>query len=199
MAAGVSMSPPGAVGGTTRNGLPANLYADASQLVLDLLSRYDRTKTQRKRFLASNNVAFPAAPLRSIGGFDERFRTAEDRELCRRWTAAGFACRRVPGAIIDHDAQLDLARFVRKFMSYGEGAGQFHASGQNPSLRESAGFHVALPWILLPELRKRGVVRSAAIVALLVAWEAANVVGFLNQRLGVWHVAGSREARVSGR
>ena len=180
----VTLSPPRAVGGTTHNGLPGNAYADATQLVLNLLSRHDRAKGRGERFVPSNNLACPAEPLRRLGGFDERFRTAEDRELRRRWAAAGFALARVPGAVVEHDSRLGLVSFIRKFVAYGQGACQFHASGRNPSLRESTAFHFKLPTLLLPELRRRGLVRSTAIVVLLIVWEGANLAGFLSQWLG---------------
>jgi glycosyltransferase involved in cell wall biosynthesis len=181
LAAGVVTSPPRAVGGTTRNGLPGCAYADAMQLVLDLLSRYDRAAAGRERFLASNNLAFPAAPLRALGGFDESYRTAEDRELCRRWTAAGYELGRIPAAVVAHDVRLDLAGFVRRFVDYGRGAARFHGAGANPSLAESIGFHLHLPALLVPELRRRSPLRAAQIAALLALWEVANLAGFLAQ------------------
>jgi GT2 family glycosyltransferase len=178
LADGVALSPPRAVGGATRNGLPQNAYADTAQLVLELLSRYDRQASRRERFLPSNNFALPAEALRRLGGFDESFRTAEDRELCRRWAAAGYELARVPAAVVEHDAELDLARFLRQFAAYGRGAARFHRGGADPSLRESAAFHVRLPRLLLPELARRGVRRGAAVAALLVVWELANLAGF---------------------
>jgi glycosyltransferase involved in cell wall biosynthesis len=179
LASGVATSPPRAVGGTTHNGLPANACADAAQLVLNLLSRHDRELVRRERFLPSNNFAFPTEALRRIGGFDERFRTAEDRELCRRWAAAGHALGRVPAAVVDHDPQLGLVGFARKFFAYGRGAARFHGAGANPGLGESARFHFRLPALLLPELRRRGPARGVAIVALLMLWEAANLAGYI--------------------
>jgi glycosyltransferase involved in cell wall biosynthesis len=182
LASGVGTSPPLAAGGTTRNGLPANACADAAQLVLDLLSRHDRNVVHRERLLPSNNVAFPREALRRIGGFDERFRTAEDRELCRRWAAAGNGLSRAPSAVVEHDQALDLVSFVRKFFAYGRGAAMFHGSGASAGLRESTRFHLRLPALLLPELRLRGAARGAAIVALLVLWEAANLAGYVAER-----------------
>jgi len=181
LAAGVELSPPRAVGGTTRNGLPGNAYADAAQLVLDLLSRHDRAVTRSERLLPANNVAFPTEPLRWLGGFNERFTTAEDRELCRRWASAGFALGRVPVATVEHDARLDLESFVRKFIAYGRGAARFHAAGGRSSLYDSAAFHFRLPSLLVPELHRRGLQRGAAIAALLILWEVANLAGFLTE------------------
>jgi len=182
IAGGVVPDPPRGVGGSTFNGLPDSPCDDAAQLVLELLSRYDRARTGIDRFLPSNNCAFPRAALLRLGGFDERFRTAEDRELCRRWRLAGYELGRVPHAEVEHDANLSLGRFVRKFMAYGRGAAQFHGSGADPGLRESLGFHLRLPRLLLPELRQRGVARGAAVAGLLVLWELVNVVGFVAQR-----------------
>ena len=182
LAAGVRTSPPHAVGGATVNGLPGNVYAETTQLVLNLLSHHDRERSGRERLLPSNNFAFPLGPLRDLGGFDESFRTAEDRDLCRRWAAAGYTLGRVPTAVVEHDSELDLAAFVRKFVDYGRGAARFHASGKDPSLRESARFHFRLPALLMPELRRRGRVRSLAIVALLALWEAANLAGYVLER-----------------
>ena len=68
---------------------------------------------------------------------------------------------------------------MRKFVAYGRGASRFHGSGANPGLRESVAFHVRLPPLRLPELRRRGVARGAAIIMLVVVWEAANLAGFL--------------------
>jgi len=182
LASGVAAAPLRAVGGTTVNGLPANVYADAAQLVLNLLSRYDRDLVRRERLLPSNNIAFPTEPLRRLGGFDERFRTAEDRELCRRWANAGYALGRVPSAVVEHDPRLDLVRFVCTFFAYGRGAAKFHGSGADPGLHESARFHFRLPALLVPEVRQRGPARGAAIIGLLILWEAANLAGYVFER-----------------
>jgi GT2 family glycosyltransferase len=183
LAAGVAIDPPFGVGGSTINGLPANAYADAAQLVLNLLSRYDRDLVHCERLLPSNNLAFPREALRQIGGFNEEFRTAEDRELCRRWAAAGFGLGRVPVAVVEHAPELDFTGFVRKFFAYGRGASKFHQSGGNPGLRESMYFHLRLPALLVPELRRRGLVRGAAITALLILWEIANLAGFIADKI----------------
>jgi len=198
LASGVFTDPPHAVGGSTLNGLPGNAYADAAQLVLNLLSRHDRDLVHRERLLPSNNLAFPREALRQLGGFNEAFRTAEDRELCRRWAAAGFALGRAPTAIVEHDSKLDFTGFVRKFFAYGRGASKFHQSGANPGLRESARFHLRLPVLLLPELRQRGLVRGAAIIALLILWETANLAGFIADKIRPAAAPGNAAANNSG-
>ncbi len=184
LAAGVELSPPRAVGGATHNGLPTNAYAATAQLVLSLLADHDLALTGIERLLPSNNFAFPARALIGLGGFNEGFRTAEDRELCRRWMQAGFTLRRVSDAIVEHDDPLNLRRFIGKFFAYGRGAAKFHGSGTGPSLRESLRFHLRLPMLVIPELRRRNPARRGAIVALLILWEFANLAGYLAERIG---------------
>jgi len=184
LAEGVALSPPRAAGGTTFNGREANAYADAAQVVLDLVARHDLATYGEERFFPCNNCAFPVAPLRELGGFDESFRTAEDRELCRRWRQAGYLLRLVPAAIVDHDADPDLREFVRRFFAYGRGAARFHATGSGGSLRETAAFHCRLPALLGPELTRRGPWRGTTLVALLAVWETANLAGFLAETVG---------------
>lgn len=198
LASGVTLSPPRAVGGSTYNGLPANAYADTVQLVLFLLAAHDRALTGLERLLPSNNFAFPAGALLRLGGFDERFRTAEDRELCRRWTQAGFALGRVSDAVVERDERLDLKSFAAKFFAYGRGAAKFHDSGANPSLRESMMFHFRLPALVIPELGRRSMARGVAIVALLTLWEIANLAGYVTERVRL-AVQGSAAANARAR
>jgi len=176
----VSPSLPRAAGGTTFNGLTANPYAEAAQLILDLVARYEHETHGGARFFPSNNLAFPTERLRCLGGFDESFRTAEDRELCRRWRQAGFALVQVPEAIVDHDVCLNLFGFARKFFAYGRGAARLHSSGNDSSFAESAAFHLRLPVLAGPQLARYGLRRGAGLLALLTLWEVANLAGFLS-------------------
>jgi GT2 family glycosyltransferase len=179
LAAAVSSSPPRATGGTTLNAFDENPYADAAQAILDLIARHDRQAHGGERFFPSNNLAFPADILRRLGGFDESFRTAEDRDLCRRWRQAGFALQRIPEAVVEHAPSLDLLSFVRKFFAYGQGAARFHSFGAGRSLRDAVAFHLRLPALAGPVVRRRGLKRGAELTGLLVLWEVANLGGFL--------------------
>ena len=131
----VSTSPPVAAGGRTVNGRPANPYADTAQVVLDLIARHEYLCFGEPRFFPTNNCAYPTDALRALGGFDESFRTAEDRDLLRRWRAAGHSTTFVAEALVDHDANPGLAGFARKFYNYGRGAAHFHATSSGRQLR----------------------------------------------------------------
>jgi glycosyltransferase involved in cell wall biosynthesis len=77
-------NPGAAVGGAIVNGVPENLGAVATQVVVDALHAHFNRDPRSPRFCASSNVAFPAAALKALGGFDEDVRYAEDRELWLR-------------------------------------------------------------------------------------------------------------------
>ena len=149
--------------------------------MLDLVARHEYNCCGEVRFFPANNCAFPADALRRLGGFDESFRTAEDRDLLRRWRAAGYGMSFAEDAVVDHEANPDLAGFVRKFYGYGRGAARFHATSSNGSYGDSASFHRRLPLLVAPELKQRGPRRGAALIGLLALWEAANLAGFLSE------------------
>jgi GT2 family glycosyltransferase len=117
--------------------------------------------------------------LRKVGGFDESFRTAEDRELCRRWLRAGFALHRIPEAIVEHRSDLNLRSFIRQFFTYGQGAARFHASAEIGSFRETARFHLRLPMLARRDVVARGFKRGSALSTLLIIWELSNLAGFV--------------------
>src|SRR5439155_26886197 len=98
-----ALDPPGpvAAGGRTLNALPDDRWAAVSQQLIDLLYAY-YNPGHGVEFLATNNLAVGAEAFREIGGFDERYRTAEDREFCRRWRGLGFKLLNVPDAIVHH-------------------------------------------------------------------------------------------------
>jgi hypothetical protein len=89
--------------------------------------------------------------------------------------------------------------FARKFYAYGRGAAQFHKTGADTGLHESSKFHLRLPSLLVPELRRRGLARGMAVVALLVVWEIANLVGFVFERTRAAKVPAPARARAEMR
>ena len=83
------------VGGPVANGLEGNSYSIASQLVSEHVREFFSETNSPLLFFTTNNIAFPAAALRQIGGFFERYRlvASEDREICYRWTSLGRQSR----------------------------------------------------------------------------------------------------------
>ena len=183
IAARVALDPPLAVGGKTINGLPDNVYATAAQLVLDLMERDWRQRNYDPLFYPSNNMAFPTEALRHVGGFNSAFRTAEDREVCRRWAQAGYRLVKAPDAVLAHAPQLNLARYWRQFVAYGEGAAKFHGLSGKEWRKESLAFHLRVPALAAAEFAQQKLKRRMALSALLLVWEVANLMGFLK---GKW-------------
>lgn len=125
LARALESQPGAAVGGVTHNGAPDDSAAAASQAVVDAVQAQFNRDPASPRFFASYNVAFPAEPFRELGGFGERFRYAEDRELCERWLRAGHRFVHAPDAIVLHMRRLTLRDFWGQHYGYGRGAWAF--------------------------------------------------------------------------
>ena len=172
---------PGAlVGGRTYNLLPGNPPAETSQLIGDIVADYYNADPRRPRFFSANNMAVAAEPLRGHGGFDPAFVTAEDRDLCDRWRAAGRPLVFAPDAVVGHAHRMSLAAFIRQHAGYGRGAYRYMRVHQQrlpgPSTVEP-GFYSGL----LPRALRliRGRRHPVALAALLLVWQGANAAGFL--------------------
>lgn len=192
---------PGAVlGGETRNGLRENVYAEASQCLLAFLQDYYFAR-ERKRsqtaFLASNNLALERRTFDAVGGFDERMRTAEDRDFSARLVAAGVPLQRVPGARVAHFRAMDLPGFWRQHRAYGRGAYDYHRNrareGTDELRPEPPGFYAEM-------LRYPGqyAPHAAVRVTLLVALsQVAGAYGYLRERMRARLATDSAPARNS--
>jgi O-antigen biosynthesis protein len=67
------------------------------------------------------NMAFPKDVLRSIDGFDERFRVAgDDVDLCWRLQKAGHRLGFSPGAVVMHRRRDSVRRYLRQQYGYGK-------------------------------------------------------------------------------
>jgi glycosyltransferase involved in cell wall biosynthesis len=176
-------NPGAAVGGETRNGAPQSRAAVATQLVVDAVHAHFNRDPAAPRFFASYNVAFPAQPFRALGGFDERFRYAEDREMCERWLGAGHRFAHAPGALVHHMRTLTLREFWGQHYGYGRGAlafGHARRDRRQPPRRDMIG--------VLRELARRtaqfndapGRLACAGYVALS---QAATAAGFARETM----------------
>jgi glycosyltransferase involved in cell wall biosynthesis len=168
-------TPTHAVGGRTVNALTANPYSRTSQAIMEVV--YAHYNAGSPRFFATNNVAFPAAGFRVIGGFDASFRTAEDRDLCDRWLHHGFRMSYAPDAVVYHAHRLTLGGLLWQHFGYGRGAYRFHqarARRGSGRFRIELGFYgrlVGHPLTLPPD---RG---SLVLAGLLAVALAANTAG----------------------
>lgn len=179
-----SQSTPCAIGGRTVNGVPGNIYSEASQLLLDYIySRFNATPG-RARLLISNNFAIPAELFRSAGGFDTRFprAAAEDRDLCDRLAAAGHPLFFEPSAVVVHHHTLSLRSFWRQHFNYGTGAWRFHQFRARRLAQKINREPFEFYWSLLRYPAATGHRRTLALSALLALSQVANAAGFFCER-----------------
>lgn len=185
-AAGSATGGDGGFGGRTINRIDSNLYATASQLLIDHLFGYYNQVPGRVPIFLSNNLALPRETFERLGGFDESFRRAggEDRELCDRWTREGHGLSYAPDAVIHHHHDLTLTGYLRQQFNYGRGARRYH------EIRIGAGLErpPVEPWPFYLELLRspyrRGASRRLQLSTLLVLSQVANVTGYASLALG---------------
>ena len=182
LAARFAADPRQAVAGRTINALPHNPFATASQIIIDMVHAYYNADPRKARFSASNNLALPTDLFRSLGGFDETFRTSEDRDLIDRWLHRGHRLIYAPEVLVYHAHLLTWRGYCRLHFSYGQGAFRFHRvrarRGFGP-FRPELNFH----WHILrslPRMLARGRDKQAFFLALLLlVWQVANTTGFI--------------------
>lgn len=172
-----------AVGGKTLNILDENIYAAASQLLIQYLYAYYNRNPEQARFFASNNFAVPRELFLKIDGFDVSFPRAagEDRDFCDRWLRNGDQLVYAPGAVVYHANALTLKTFLRQHWGYGQGAWHFHrtraARGEEPLRVEPLRFYGNL--VLYPFSQKQK--HAPRLSFLLLVTQVVNLAGFLNQ------------------
>ena len=112
------------IGGRVVNAAPDDLFATASQSVLDSLYAHYNHDGRTARFFASNNLAVPAHLFGQIGGFHTRFRLAagEDREFCDRWLRHGYGMAYAPDAVVWHRQATGPSAYWSQHFRYGRGA-----------------------------------------------------------------------------
>ena len=175
-----------AIGGHTVNVLTDNMYAEASQGIVDYLYEYFGEHSAPRRFFTSNNLVVPRNDFVDIGGFDETFAlpAAEDRDFCERWIEAGNALQYASDVVVSHAHTLGFVRFNRQHFNYGRGAFDLHRSrahrGERSLKIEPLRFYAGL--VAYPLRRSRS--WRGALLALLHLWsQVAYVSGYFFERL----------------
>ncbi|MEA2365610.1 MAG: hypothetical protein QOI32_1122 [Thermoleophilaceae bacterium] len=125
----VEAEPEAIVAGRVRNGLPDNRWAAASHMVLEVVVDMYNARPGEAGFAPTSNLAMGRDVFRSLGGLDERFRTAaaEDREFCDRSHDAGHPVVIEDAAVVEHFHDLDGRAFLAQAASYGRGEVTYRA------------------------------------------------------------------------
>ncbi|HEX8141203.1 MAG TPA: glycosyltransferase [Pyrinomonadaceae bacterium] len=171
------LKPARLIGGRTVNALPHNIYSATSQAIIDVVYEHfnlDGTAL----FFASNNLAIPVEGFRSIGGFDEGFKTSEDRDLCDRWLHQGYEMEYAPEALVHHAHPLTLDTLWRQHFGYGRGAFRFHRARRQRGARRfrpDRSFYLKL--LRRPSLTEKPT-KALALTSLLLWTQLASAAGF---------------------
>jgi glycosyltransferase involved in cell wall biosynthesis len=191
-------SVPSAIGGRTVNILANDIYATASQGILDYLYEYYGHHNDAVRFFTTNNLVVPRAEFLEVGGFDDQFEraAAEDRDLCERWRRHGLPLQYANDMVVSHAHALTFGQFNRLHFRYGRGAFDLHRSrarrGQRALRLEPLRFYYGL--ISYP-LRRSGGRRGVALVFLHFWSQVAHAAGYFFERLRRGWVVDAGEPR----
>jgi GT2 family glycosyltransferase len=112
---------------------------------------------RRTRYLVTANSVWRRTALEQVGLFDESFRApgGEELELCDRLLRAGWTLGWAPDAVVEHEFDVGLRRFLRTNYSYGRGTSlAFARMGRTVRrrrlLRTYAAVVVRRPWRSTP-------------------------------------------------
>ena len=178
--------PESMAGGSTFNGLSADVCAETSQLILEVVYEHFNADPSGAYFFASNNIAMRRSDYLASGGFDGEFGSpaAEDREFCDRWRLQGRPLRWVPSAQVEHRHPQTLWAFTRLHYRYGRGAFLYAKRRRDRNSGTTVGdvgFHRSLPRRVSTKISRYPVRRMLAVLLLLAWWEVVNAVGFFSE------------------
>jgi glycosyltransferase involved in cell wall biosynthesis len=184
LASYLAQSPDRIVGGRTLNALSLNPYSETSQLIIEVVYMHFNADHNDARFFASNNFALSAAQFREMKGFNELFRTSEDREFCDRWRARGLSMTYNPEATVYHAHHLGIRSLWQQHFNYGRGALRFHqarAKRGNGQFKLDLSFYLKL---LRASASRAGKLQAVRLSGLLIWSQLANTAGFLYEKFG---------------
>lgn len=178
----LSREPGCLAGGRTINELSNNPFSEASQIIVDIVYRHYNQQPQAATFFASNNMAIARDGFYKLNGFDNAFRTSEDRDFCARWLQIGGRMVYVADALIGHAHHLSFSTYCQQHFNYGRGAYRFQTKCREANqarLTSDFKFHLNLQnWLIYPFTRVRKK-RASLLAGLLIVWQVANLAGFL--------------------
>jgi glycosyltransferase involved in cell wall biosynthesis len=170
-----------ALGGMILNGREDNIFAVATQLVVEYVCQAGEQGTLAQRFFTPNNLVVPAAEFRRLGGFDPAYTwsAGEDRDYCARWIEHGFRLGFCRNAQVVHQHPLGFFSFLHLHWRYGRGSGMFR---RRKARRMGGVFRLERPafylGLLLYPWRQHGfrALPVTALIALTQVFSGAGVV-----------------------
>ncbi len=173
-------SPDAVLGGGVDGGFKDSACSRAEQLILGWVLHYHNRVPGKALLLPAANISLRKDLFHRYGGFDPRFRVAEDREFCRRLYHRGAELSFNPDAAVIHWQRLGFDGFLRQFFRYGRGAYHFRREllKHAPLPRE---FDLSVDDAVRffgKSFKGKNIWEILCFLALLGAWQGANLLGY---------------------
>ena len=138
-------------------------------------------RPRRRALLRLEQLRGPAASFRDAGGFDETFRTSEDREICERWRSRGLDLTYEPHAVVRHSHRSRSARsgVSTSATAAAHAASTARARARATTVQTRPDFYTKL---LRSALTRTPKTKAARLTALLLWSQAANAAGFFYEK-----------------
>jgi len=178
--AAVLRDPNCAVAGQTTNASDDDLYAEATQSIVESLVISGRDASGYVRYAPTNNLVFPKAPFFAIGALDRSWRIAggEDRDLCARWNQAGFRLSYESSVRVASLSSFEFARLPAPAL--GLRAWRVALLHQR-SFFSAVRIAWAISRLLLAPFREHPAGRALAVCGLVLLAQFATAAGLLAQ------------------
>jgi glycosyltransferase involved in cell wall biosynthesis len=176
-------SPESAISGQRLNALDNNIFSMASECITEVVCAYFNDPSGQAGFVSTSNLSLPADRFWEIGGFEESFRTAEDRDLGQRWRERGYSVLYAPEVVVYHLHSLTFATLWKRYFNIGRGARQFANSGATrgqPRPHPDLSFYKALLCYPLSRRKNRNAVLLSGLIGLA---QVANIMGYLRETI----------------
>lgn len=157
------------VGGSYDNALPNSRLAT---LIHEEIATRHARMDERVNFLATFNVLYRRAALEELGGFDPRYRKAQDAEFAYRAVEAGHELRFARASRVVHHHPTSLAKYLTTQSAQGYWRVFLHLRHRSPSSGDSYSSlldHAAPPLACL-------CVASLPLIVLPVGWIAPLIL-----------------------
>jgi len=179
LAVRINSSPGSAISGRRLNVLDNNIFSMASETITEVVCAYFNDPSGQAGFVSTSNLSLPVDRFWEIGGFDESFRTAEDRDLGQRWRERGYSVLYSPEVVVYHAHSLTFATLWKRYFNIGRGARQFVNAGSTrgqPRPHPDLFFYKEL---LCYPLSRRKNWKAVLLSGLIGFAQTANTMGYL--------------------
>jgi GT2 family glycosyltransferase len=105
------------IGGKTYN-LTNNIFDHITQFIYDCMEEYLK-KERKEHFIGFHNAACRKETFHQLGGFDELFVRAEDRDLGSRFQKKGFLTESIEDMVVIHDRGMTFINFLITHFKHG--------------------------------------------------------------------------------